>query len=140
MNYKHKLAQPVSFWNDNKHSKIRPNIFKMPVLLEEVEAEAAEVVPVLELTSWGPFKQLVKSIDYETSHFTVLGYYLVGTFTLDDLKVAIEEGSMRKSYQHVAFSDKPLPSNWETVAVSYDDTRILIDCNGTLEFVERDDI
>jgi hypothetical protein len=109
----------------------------MPVLLEEVEHDATEVVPILELSAWLPFTHLVKAVDYETKKFSVIGYYLVGDFTLDSLKQAIENGSIRKAYNHCAFSDKPIEPRWDLVAVSYDDNRILIDNNGTLGFVKR---
>ena len=137
MNYTLNLCQPVMFWNNKKHSRIKPNLHKMPILLGEVEYNATEVVPILELSSWLPFTHLLKAVDYETDKFSVIGYYLTGKFTLDGLKQAIEEGHIRKAYNHCAFSDIPVEDRWEVVAVSYDDTRVLIDNNGTLGFVER---
>jgi len=135
MNYKLTLAQPVYYYEDT--GEIRSNLAKELVCIDEIAVFVDEIVQIKEIEGKEPFQVLIKAVEKEVSDFSVYGYYLVGRFDLKALKEAIDKGLVMKRHCHIAFSDKPLSDAMEKVAISYNDTHVLVESHRKVKLVPR---
>ena len=139
MNYTLKLAMPCYYYRNS--TEIKPNLRRGLVYLEELEVMSDEIEIIKDpLPNFEPFTKLVKVIEEDKPtpyEYSVRGYYLVGELDLNALKMAIGRRLIGKRVLHPAFSDKPLRIGLETVAISYDDTRYLVEMGRGTKLIER---